>query len=130
MWCIILADPLYDIVAPDVDSIIDTTCFLSNNEDLARQVMEHLETLASNSSITSDLTFGVNLEEINTRFQMVHINDTSVITPGQFPYECICIDGVINALGLSKEQVHQHNTQYYNNGELNDMRNLFGEWIV
>jgi hypothetical protein len=106
-----------------IDDGDDTTWFLLNDENLMREVIDLFETLPCKSLIIKGLTLNVWLDPNEKRFQMVDIDDARL---ENFPQGCICVEGILNAVGMTNMQVLQLNKQCYDDAELTQIQDVLG----
>ena len=78
----------------------------------------------------SRLTINANLILNTKRFLIIKINDIRRITPYNFPMNFICLEGILNEVNKTVDQIQQYHNKYFNIVELRQIRMVFGDYII
>jgi hypothetical protein len=131
-----------DVLEENDNAQNDTIWFISENEDLAKKVMQYFEKMNSSSEIIKSITIGLKREiGLDTIFRIIKLDDTfwrwwmsfgykKIAIPKNF----ICIEGILNLPkdynGEEVKILKEYHNSHFNYYFLTRIRKDLGEDII
>ncbi len=144
MYAIGFSDQLLELSIGQGIWWLDSIWFISSNYTETKKVITYFEKMNRNSEIIKSITCGMNNNEV-ALFQIKEIDESYMeyldsiyvqlnnkminYNDPDFPFNFICIEGIINCPNGKTQQQKYHNT-YFNINELNQIRNEFSNNMI
>lgn len=139
-YCLLLTDDVVDdlIKSNTIQGNLDTIFMISDNIELLENVKRYIESIPRNSDIIKSLTLQISIEnEYTELFKIKHLTENTKPLLYQMlynainnvPRDMIHAEGILNTYNNVENVKSKHNL-YYDENELNDLRNIFGHNII